>query len=266
MGRGIGESVGHSEGPSAVYNKDLPFGRYLIDVLYRIPRALLVIYILFAGFFLLLLIASQLLTSSTDIAMDMWFYFLITPLILVLVIIPVMAPFAFIMFRFQRVFREYNRVFFQGSNIVIDHTEWPTSPWIRNTIPIASITLVAKADHDYWGDRKGAGTFGERFYYPRHLPPAGGLYHSYSGPEELYIIYLGREQEIETPNRCARLFHNVWSEMVWVKEIVVSVGREDQDGFLRALSQKGVRIKVPRPAPRPTHLERRSNVGPVRFG
>jgi hypothetical protein len=228
------------------------------EVLLRLPRIYLLLIIFFGGF---LLILQLIIGFDTFIWVSLLAYLLVP-----LIVIPILTPLVYLYFRFQRIFRQFNRVFFDGSNIVIDHTEWPHSPWIRNSIPIASVSLIAPAGNEYWTGRKGAGSFGEKLYYPSHFPPEGGLYHSYSDPKDLFIIYLGKPQEIETPNRKTRMFHTIWSYKVWVKEIVIAVGAQHQEDFLRALNRKGVKIKRPRAEPQPTFIEKQAMGGSVRFG
>jgi hypothetical protein len=266
MRKGIGEAIGESNEPSVYYPKDLSFLKCMRDVINRLPRMYLVMLIIFSVMALISEMFSVLVTGSLSPGIALIGSLAVLSAVMPLIMIPIMLPFIFIYFKAQKVFNTFNRVFFEGSNIVIDHTEWPNSPWIRNVVPIASISLVTPAGQDYWESRKHTGTFSYKLWYGSHLPPGGGLYHSYSDPEDLFIIYLGKPQEIETPNRKTRMFHTIWSYKVWVKEIVIAVGKEHQEDFLRALNRKGVKIKRPRAEPQPTFIEKQALGGSVRFG
>jgi len=258
MRKGIGEAVGESGEPPVSYPKDLSFIGFMREVFFRLSRIYLLLIPFLGGIFLIL----QLIIGFDPF---IWAVFLVYLLMLLLLIL-ICTPITYLSFRFQRIFTQYNRVFFDGANIVIDHTEWPNSPWIRNTVPIASISFISQAGKDYWISRKGIGTFGDKLRYPSHLPPEGGLYHSFSDPGDLFVIYLGREHEIETPNRKWRMFHAIWSYNVWVKEIVIAVGKDHHEEFLRALNRKGVKVKRPRAEPQPALIEQQAMNRSVRFG
>ena len=242
MTRGIGEKIGPPpELDPPGYPKDLIFSNYAKEVLARIPGAFLIVFLPLVPIFILAMLVAM-ITGSLVPAIFLLTLLLSQLVIVPLVIFPMMMVMVYFLFTYQKVFREHNKVFLKESDVIVDHTEWPGSQFIRNWIPLSIISSVDPAGPDYWERRKGSGSFWQRKNYPRHLPPEGGLYHSHSDPDNLFVITLRTPQEIDSPYRKVKWFHFIQSEKALVKEIVVDIGREHQGPFLKEISSKGIRV------------------------
>jgi len=236
--RGIGERL---QTPPELdppgFPKGLKFSNYAKEVVARVPRLLVMIFLLLAVLFL---IAIPL--GPSFFIMTAMFQLIMLPFFMFFFILPLMLIITYFMFMRQGVFREHNKVFVEGSDIVIEHTEVFGAPFLRNRVPLSNISSVDPPGPDYWKSRKGEASFWQRIMYPLHLPPDGGLYHSHSDQNDLLVITLISPLRIDTPYRKPRFFNFIWSEKVVVNEIIIDVGSEHRDLFLRELSLRGISV------------------------
>jgi hypothetical protein len=80
--------------------------------------------------------------------------------------------------------------------ILVQHKLWITTGTMRNFVPFRNISRVDPIDDNYMEDRRRRTKLWYRIMVLYPEPPPGGLYHYYSDPKGLLVIYLKEPMKI----------------------------------------------------------------------
>ena len=130
-----------------------------------------------------------------------------------------------------------NEAFLSGADLVIDYQRVRKQPRIRNRVPLWKVKKVKKHGRMYYRQRAMVTPWYDRMFMgPNHS--FGALYHQYTHPGNLVVVYLRDPHFITNFDLYNILKTGGCYESAFVSEVVINIRKDDQDRFIREVKKR----------------------------
>ena len=130
-----------------------------------------------------------------------------------------------------------NEVTFTEPDLIIDYQRSAQSPKLRNRIPMKQIKKASKHGWKYFRQRKKVTAWYDSLFIAP-IPSFGALYHRYTHPKNLLVIYLKKPLFTTNIDPTNKLKASGGYESAFVLEVIVNIGKDDQDRFIQEIEMR----------------------------
>jgi len=137
-----------------------------------------------------------------------------------------------------KMLMENNYILLLKDKLVIQNQADLMTIVLRNEVPLSKIARIDPVPGSYIHERMMKTGWCMRFLSGVYMPPTGGLYPLASKKENLLVLHLNKPHEIHCSGRSQNGMVSMGDKREYVKEIIISVDRTSQEGFMRGLARR----------------------------